>query len=854
MVNLSTKNNSCEEESLTLILGQIMEELNGEEPLSNFEFIQSGLVTSLVDYLSNGCYRTKKVDPCDLPSHLDVVQKRFEVFSRFCLSSTSHHRKDMPLAILMEKLQRAASSLETFPVISHAFEPEENYATIPSGRPTTHPCLEVCFTKVEGEAALCDYSSDAVHVEAFTSIEAIERYMWPEVSTSRSKHDEELATESKEQPESSAPEVSVSASTSGLECSLGEHLTPSIESDIQQLIFYLDGEQLDRSLTLYQAVLQLEMKKENDLVDGPSFWDRQYKIAYGKATEQKEIHIPTDHPRNNLCISSMLFGEPPSSFEKSSPIYEILILLKILEVVTKAASHVASHERSNASADGQNNSLDNMLVTGCRVPQTEFVSIKLTEKLEQQMQESLIVSAGSMPSWWMQLMEAFPFLFSFEARSKYFQRTSHGSFEVQAHSEDNSNGRQLHISVLARKKFKVCRSRILESAAEIMSSRKCHEAILEVEYSEEVGTGLGPTMEFFTLVSQEFQKVGLGMWREDHGLLTSGDSLEVENSGFVMAPWGLFPRPWSAASSTSNETQFSEVISKFILLGQVVAKALQDGRVLDLSLSKSFYKLILEQDLNMYDICSFDPALGRTLVEFQALVGGEKVLDPVSGKMTSDPYFRNTSIEDLCLDFTLPGYCDYMLTSVVQDQKMLMRLISYYVEIRVLGRAMNFVDNIKFNHGYTESSPPIINLLEIIQEFDCKQQRAFLQFVTGAPRLPPGGLAALNPKLTVVCKHCDGQVDGDLPSVMTCANYLKLPPYTSKDTMRERLIGDKVHGTDKNIGGRELLLHSQKEAPPTPLTKFELAWLQSAMDRTDKNIDGKLLVHSPKEVPPSSTK
>ncbi|KAF9612686.1 hypothetical protein IFM89_003161 [Coptis chinensis] len=552
MVNLSTKNNSCEEESLTLILGQIMEELNGEEPLSNFEFIQSGLVTSLVDYLSNGCYRTKKVDPCDLPSHLDVVQKRFEVFSRFCLSSTSHHQKDMPLAILMEKLQRAASSLETFPVISHAFEPEENYATIPSGRPTTHPCLEVCFTKVEGEAALCDYSSDAVHVEAFTSIEAIERYMWPEVSTSRSKHDEELATESKEQPESSAPEVSVSASTSGLECSLGEHLTPSIESDIQQLIFYLDGEQLDRSLTLYQAVLQLEMKKENDLVDGPSFWDRQYKIAYGKATEQKEIHIPMDHPRNNLCISSMLFGEPPSSFEKSSPIYEILILLKILEVVNKAASHVASHERSNASADGQNNSLDNMLVTGCRVPQTEFVSIKLTEKLEQQMQESLIVSAGSMPSWWMQLMEAFPFLFSFEARSKYFQRTSHGSFEVQAHSEDNSNGRQLHISGLARKKFKVCRSRILESAAEIMSSRKCHEAILEVEYSEEVGTGLGPTMEFFTLVSQEFQKVGLGMWREDHGLLTSGDSLEVENSGFVMAPWGLFLAVVSCIESTSK--------------------------------------------------------------------------------------------------------------------------------------------------------------------------------------------------------------------------------------------------------------------------------------------------------------
>lgn len=43
-------------------------------------------------------------------------------------------------------------------------------------------------------------------------------------------------------------------------------------------------------------------------------------------------------------------------------------------------------------------------------------------------------------------------------------------------------------------------------------------------------------------------------------------------------------------------------------------------------------------------------------------------------------------------------------------------------------------------------------LLEIIQEFDNKERRAFLQFVTGAPRLPPGGLASLNPKLTIVRK------------------------------------------------------------------------------------------------------
>ena len=78
----------------------------------------------------------------------------------------------------------------------------------------------------------------------------------------------------------------------------------------------------------------------------------------------------------------------------------------------------------------------------------------------------------------------------------------------------------------------------------------------------------------------------------------------------------------------------------------------------------------------------------------------------------------------------------------------------------------------------------MVQLVEILEELSMEEQRAFLQFVTGAPRLPTGGLAALSPKLTIVRKHTSTGVgslcDRDLPSVMTCANYLKLPPYTNK--------------------------------------------------------------------------
>lgn len=56
--------------------------------------------------------------------------------------------------------------------------------------------------------------------------------------------------------------------------------------------------------------------------------------------------------------------------------------------------------------------------------------------------------------------------------------------------------------------------------------------------------------------------------------------------------------------------------------------------------------------------------------------------------------------------------------------------------------------------------------------------------------MPIGGFKALRPELTVVRKHAeDGLKDDDyLPSVMTCANYLKIPKYSSKEVMREKLL------------------------------------------------------------------
>lgn len=97
-------------------------------------------------------------------------------------------------------------------------------------------------------------------------------------------------------------------------------------------------------------------------------------------------------------------------------------------------------------------------------------------------------------------------------------------------------------------------------------------------------------------------------------------------------------------------------------------------------------------------------------------------------------------------------------------------------------------------HGYTRESVGFLQFLEVLDEFDDRERKRFLNFATGCPSLPPGGLANLYPRLTVVRKTVEddggnsGNNDATYPSVNTCHHYVKLPEYSSKEVLRERLL------------------------------------------------------------------
>lgn len=688
-----------------------------------------------------------------------------------------------------------------------------------------------------------------------------------------------------------------------------------------KLVFSLGNKTLDRSTTIFQAIQRHALGGEEEeerlgaseyvaSFSGRRLWDEIYTITYkrpgGEGDEKNEAgpsraseganagsagkgpnhkNRETSWQRPSL-VDVALAQNLPCDLDKNNTTYSILLLLHILERLNQSSGRLHAEARISQFARGTADTLQHARPGADVVPREEFMSSKLTPKLARQLQDALALCSGGLPPWCHQLTLACPFLFPFDTRRQYFYSTAFGlsralqrlqqqqSAEGAPRSTDREL-RELRVGRLQRQKVRVSRNRILDSAAKVMELYSGHKAVLEVEYFGEVGTGLGPTLEFYTLLSHELQRKHLKLWRmegsegnpgeqdivradvereQGTGPVAEEQFDNVKKSGdadaFVNAPMGLFPRPWRSSADVSKDSLQGKVVEYFRLLGRVTGKALQDGRMLDLPFSPSFYKLVLGQELSLYDIKSFDRELGNTLEELQARVARKKWLEEEGCSSFSSIRLHGCPIEDLCLDFTLPGHPDYALKEGGGDINVTLDNLEEYIELVVdatvksgieaqmvafragfnqvfdlstlrifsedeldvilcgwkeLWTPETLSEHIKFDHGYTAVSPPIRQLLEIMEELTPEEQRAFLRFVTGAPRLPPGGLGSLTPRLTIVRKHPSGSTggtppqgggsgavgtlaDGDLPSVMTCANYLKLPPYSCKRVMKERLL------------------------------------------------------------------
>ncbi|KAG1780930.1 hypothetical protein EV702DRAFT_963221 [Suillus placidus] len=569
------------------------------------------------------------------------------------------------------------------------------------------------------------------------------------------------------------------------------------------LEFSMDDHLLPLDLTIYGAIHQHEIRKKLGPVPSSSMWQGIYTVKF------KKVNGPP--PSQEYTSASKLRSPSPilSSLPDDAPHAKILRLLRVL------------HRLNAAEAQRPARPLDRRALS-----ETTFINNKLTAKLTRQLEEPMIVVSSCLPDWALDLPQNFPFLFPFATRYNYLQSTSFGYARLilkwqsqQGRSQDSSRRDEGigFLGRLQRQKVRISRKHILESAVKVFELYGSSSSILEVEYFDEVGTGLGPTLEFYSLVSKEFARRDLKIWR---------DADSAAPGIYVHHPMGLYPAPISPDDIANDGGQKRTHILRVV--GQYVAKAMLDSRIIDLSVNKVFVKLVLGEEvpLTIESLKHVDNELASSLSKLQSYAS-------MKGQSEKVALMDIVNVEDLALDFTVPGYdielrpggrnipvtsenadeyirevLDAIIGTGVQPQAKAFRegfskvfpisdLQAFSADelVMLFGNSdedwgvETLNEAIKADHGFHSESRAIRELVGIMSDFDAFARRDFLQFITGSPKLPIGGFRGLNPPLTVVRKPHEPPLMADdyLPSVMTCVNYLKLPEYSSKVVMREKL-------------------------------------------------------------------
>lgn len=471
-----------------------------------------------------------------------------------------------------------------------------------------------------------------------------------------------------------------------------------------------------------------------------------------------------------------------------------------------------------------------------------FKNWKLTVKLNRQLEDPLVVASGTLPGWSVTLPKQFPMVFPLDSRIFFLQSTSFGysrlihNWQLRYNQEEEdrnsgsgngphgsngsngssngSNGGRPPLGRPARHKVRLSRKLLLQSAVKVLGMYGSTPGVLEIEYFDEVGSGLGPTLEFYSTVSKEFCHKKLMLWRD-----TSGAESE-----YVVNGNGLFPAPMS--KQQLNTDNGKKVLFFFNVLGKFVARGMLDSRIVDFSFNPIFFRVLLM----LLQTGNVDSKHVKRFTSIATL----RLVDPVLADSLEKLEKMRDDIQELELSFELPGYPQYKLSDkpdeIVTAQnldKYIQKVIDSTIYSGVIHQVKSFMDgfskvfpvgslvifsaeelvsmfgngeedwtratllsSINANHGYNKESPTIKNLINILVSLNAVERRLFLQFLTGAPKLPIGGFKALRPELTVVRRLAeDGLKDDDyLPSVMTCANYLKLPNYSSEEVMRTKLI------------------------------------------------------------------
>lgn len=365
--------------------------------------------------------------------------------------------------------------------------------------------------------------------------------------------------------------------------------------------------------TIFRAVQELLQNSQVNKNDKfRKVWEPTYTIVYRETypTVQECSYIESEGQKtpgvSSRSGASTLSPNSPVNGGLSITDNNLCSVEDVLELLTQInALNQYEIESVDNTASPQKNTY---------LPAELFMSKKITNKLQQQIHDPLVLSSNALPNWCEDLNQSCPFLFPFETRQLYFNCTAFGasrSIVCLQSQRDMTTERQrvpimsprrddqhdFRVGRLKHERVKVPRNKdLLKWAIQVMKAHCNRKSVLEVEFLDEEGTGLGPTLEFYALVAAEIQRSDLCMWLCDDEYSDSHNEPQFHNIEDGSKPvgyyvnrreHGLFPAP------LPQNSEICEQVSKYFwFFGVFIAKVLQDMRLVDMPLSNSFLQLL----------------------------------------------------------------------------------------------------------------------------------------------------------------------------------------------------------------------------------------------------------------------
>ncbi|KAF9161827.1 putative E3 ubiquitin-protein ligase [Mortierella sp. AD011] len=277
--------------------------------------------------------------------------------------------------------------------------------------------------------------------------------------------------------------------------------------------------------------------------------------------------------------------------------------------------------------------------------------------------------------------------------------------------------------------------------------------------------------------------------------------------------YGMFVYDDQSSHCWFNPASF-ESLDQFYLVGVVIGLAIYNSTILDLPLPLAVYKKLLNTPLALEDLAAFRPDLAKgfdQLLNYEeddvedvfclTFVGVYEAYGE-SREIPLIPNGENIPVTNLNKRDYVERYANFVMNTSISDQFESFRRGFYLVcgghalslfrpeeiEFLVRGSAepldIDQLRSVTVYEGFNDEHDVIRNFWSIFKEFEDKNQRRLLQFITASDRYPATGIANLAFKITCMGSHDSNRY----PTTHTCFNQLCLYNYKGKDKLRNMLL------------------------------------------------------------------